>query len=69
MTETEADDYKLNSDDSQRTFHISIINNTQIAMILTNLTRNMRYSSYLSLQSLQKQCKVWQKIRRILPFQ
>ena len=36
MKEKEEDDYKLNSDDSQRSFHISIINNNQISMILTN---------------------------------
>ena len=65
MTETEEDDYKLNSDDSQRTFHISLINNNQIAMILTNITKNTRYSSYLSLQSLQNQCKAFIGVQTI----
>ena len=65
MTETEEDDYKLNSDDSQRSFHISIINNNQISMILTNITTNKRYSSYLSLQSLKKLCKAFVEVQTI----
>ena len=40
MTETEADDYNLNSEGRQQTLHISLVNDKQIAMILINKITN-----------------------------
>ena len=36
MIETEADEYKLNSETHQQSLRISLINNEKIAMILIN---------------------------------
>ena len=63
--ETEADDYKLNSEGHQQSLHASLIDNKQVALILTNKLTNQRYSSYLTLQGLRKLCKVFDQIKSI----
>ena len=65
MTETEADDYKLNAEGIQQTLHVSLINNNQIALILINFSKNLRYSSYLSLQSLKKLSGAFSEVKTI----
>ena len=65
MTETEADDYKLNAEGIQQTLHVSLINNSQIALILINFSKNLRYSSYLPLQSLKKLSQAFSNVRTI----
>jgi len=65
MTETEADDYKLNAEGIQQTLHVSLINNSQIALILINFSKNLRYSSYLSLQSLKNLSQAFSNVKTI----
>ena len=65
MTETEVDDYKLNSTGREQSLRVSIINNQQIALVLTNKQTNQRYSSYQTLQSLQKYSKAFNKVKTI----
>ena len=65
MTETEADDYKLNAEGIQQTLHVSLINNSQIGLILINFSKNLRYSSYLSLQSLKKLSQAFSNVKTI----
>ena len=63
--ETEADDYKLNSEGHQQSLRASLINNRQVALILTNKLTNQRYSSYLTLQNLRNLCKAFDQIQSI----
>ena len=65
MTETEADDYKLNAEGIQQSLHVSLINNQQIALILNNFSQNIRHSSYLTLQSLKKISGAFSKVQTI----
>ena len=65
MTETEADDYKLNAEGIQQSLHVSLINNQQIALILNNFSQNLRYSSYLTLQTLKKLSKAFSQVQTI----
>ena len=43
MTETEIDEYKLNSTGLQQSLKISLINNQQVAMTLINKNTNQQY--------------------------
>ena len=63
--ETEADDYKLNSNGNQQTLHVSIIDNTQICIILINNSNNQRFSNYLTLQSLRNLSKAFLQTQTI----
>ena len=65
MIETEADEYKLNSETHQQSLRISLINNEKIAMILINKLTNQRYSSYLSLQNLKQLSQAFAKVNNI----
>ena len=65
MIETEVDEYKLNSTGREQSLKISLINNEKIAMILINKLTNERYSSYLSLQSLQKLTHAFDQVKTI----
>ena len=65
MTETEVDEYKLNSTGRQQSLKISLINNEKIAMILIDKMTNQNYSSYLSLQSLQKLSEAFNNVKSI----
>ena len=65
MIETEADEYKLNSETHQQSLRISLINNEKIAMILINKLINQRYSSYLSLQNLKQLSQAFAKVNNI----
>ena len=65
MTETEVDEYKLNSTGRQQSLKISLINNQQIAMTLINKNTNQQYSSYLSLQSLQNLSQAFSNVKSI----
>ena len=53
MIETEVDEYRLSSEISKHSLHISLISNELIYMIITNKLTNKRYSSYLPLQTLK----------------
>ena len=65
MIETEADEYKLNSETHQQSLRISLINNEKIAMILINKLTNQRYSSYLSLQNLKQLSQAFARVNNI----
>ena len=65
MTETEVDEYKLNSTGRQQSLKISLINNQQVAMTLINKNTNQQYSSYLSLQSLQNLSQAFSDVKSI----
>ena len=65
MTETEADDYNLNSEGRQQTLHISLVNDKQIAMILLNKITNQQHSNYLTLQSLKNLSKAFAGVKTI----
>ena len=65
MIETEADEYKLNSETHQQSLRISLINNEKIAMILINKLTNQRYSSYLSLQNLKQLSQAFERVNNI----
>jgi len=65
MIETEVDEYRLDSETSKYSLHISIINNEKIAMILIKKLTNQRYSSYLSLQSLKQLSNAFININNI----
>ena len=65
MIETEADEYKLNSETHQQSLRISLINNEKIAMILINKLTNQQYSSYLSLQNLKQLSQAFAKVNNI----
>ena len=65
MSETEVDVYKLNSEERQQSFRISIINNEQISMILTNITTDQKYTASVSLPQLRKVCQVFMSINNI----
>ena len=45
--------------------HVSLINNQQIALILNNFSKNIRNSSYLTLQSLKKISGAFSKVQTI----
>ena len=63
--ETEVDDYKLNSNGNQQTLHVSILDNTQICIILINNSNNQRFSNYLTLQSLRNLSKAFLQTQTI----
>ena len=65
MIETEVDEYRLNSQISKHSLHISLINNELIAMIITNKLTNKRYSSYLSLQTLKLLSEAFKNVNNI----
>ena len=65
MTETEVDEYKLNSTGREQSLRISIINNQKIAMIFINKLTNQRYSSYLTLQSLKELSQAFNSVKTI----
>jgi hypothetical protein len=59
MEESEVDTYKLNTEDTNQTLRISLINNEQISMILDNITNNQRYTTLVDLPNLRKVCQVF----------
>ena len=54
MEETELDEYNLSSNSRNQSLKISLINNNQISLILTNKDTNQEYSSLISLEDLKK---------------
>ena len=65
MAETEVDTYKLNTDDRKQSLRISLINNEQIAMILTNMDSNQRYAAYIALDQLVEVCEAFNSTKNI----
>ena len=53
MEETELDEYNLSSSSRKQSLRISLINNNQISLILTNQETNQEYSSLISLEDLK----------------
>ena len=49
MDESEVDVYKLNFSDKEQKLRISIINNEQISMIVSNPIDNQNYKAVISL--------------------
>ena len=65
MEESEVDTYKLNTEDTNQTLRISLINNEQISMILDNITNNQRYTTLVNLENLRKVCQVFSSTKNI----
>ena len=56
MDESEVDVYKLNFSDKEQKLRISIINNEQISMIVSNPIDNQNYKAVISLPQLKQSC-------------
>lgn len=54
MEESEIDEYNLNSNERQQSLKLSLINNQQISIILTNKDNQQIYTTQLSLIQLKK---------------
>ena len=65
MAETEVDDYKLNTDDRKHSLRISLINNEQISMLLTNDDSNQRYTAFVVLDQLKEVCEAFNSMKTI----
>ena len=50
MIETDIDKFKLNSNDRELSLKISIIDNKEILMVLTNKTTQRKFTNLFSLQ-------------------
>ena len=59
MVETDDDTYKLNSDGRNQTLRVSLINNEQISLILTNINANQRFVALVTLQQLREVCEAF----------
>ena len=59
MEESEMDEYNLNSSERQQSLKISLINNELISMILTNKITKQKYSTFISLEGLNKLSKAF----------
>ena len=59
MEESEMDEYNLNSSERQQSLKISLINNEHISMILTNKITKQKYSTFISLEGLNKLSKAF----------
>ena len=59
MEETELDEYNLSSSSRKQSLRISLINNNQISIILTNQETNQEYSSLISLEDLKSVSKAF----------
>ena len=59
MEESEIDEYNLNSSERQQSLKISLINNELISMILTNKITKQKYSTFISLEELNKLSKAF----------
>ena len=65
MIETEVDEYRLSSEISKHSLHISLISNELIYMVITNKLTNKRYSSYLPLQTLKLLSEAFSNVNNI----
>ena len=59
MIESEVDQYKLDYNDKQQTLRISIINNQQISIILTDQISNKKYKAIITLSQLKQSCDLF----------
>ena len=65
MAETEFYIYTLYTEDREQSLRISLINNAQISMILTNIESNQRYIAYVTLDQLKEVCEVFNSMQTI----
>ena len=65
MVETDDDTYKLNSDGRNQSLRVSLINNEQISIILTNLSSNQRFFALINLQQLREVCEAFMSSKNI----
>ena len=65
MEESEMDEYNLNSDGTQQSLMISLINNEKISIIITNKESQQRYINHLSLIQLKRLSKVFDSYKNI----
>ena len=63
MTETDDDTYKLNSDGRNQTLRVSLINNEQISLILTNISSNQRFSALITLEQFMEVCEAFKSCK------
>ena len=59
MVETEADEYNLMSKERKQSLRISLIDNKEILMVVTNLETQQKYSALVSLPKLKQLSKVF----------
>jgi hypothetical protein len=63
MVETESDEYNLMSKERKQSLRVSLINNQEILMIVTNLETQQKYSSLVSLPKLRQLCQIFNTIQ------
>ena len=65
MEETEVDTYKLNTENTNQSLRISLINNEQISMIVENMTNNQKYTTLVTFPQLKKVCQIFSSLKNI----
>ena len=63
MAETDDDLYKLNADGRNQTLKVSLINNEQISLILTNIDSNQRFSALINQEQLIEVCEAFKSAK------
>ena len=66
MVETEADEYKLNSEGRQQSLRISLLDEEVIYILLTNKVTGQRYSAQFGLPQLQEVCQAFSSVQSVL---
>jgi hypothetical protein len=63
MAETDDDLYKLNADGRNQTLKVSLINNEQISLILTNIDSNQRFYALINQDQLIEVCEAFKSCK------
>ena len=63
--ESERNEYNLNTDEAKRSLIISLINNQQISMTLTNVDTNKKFISLITLSELKKSSKAFLSVKTV----
>ena len=63
MVETDDDTYKLNYHGKNHTLRVSLINNEQISLILTNVNSAQNYSALITFEQLIEVCEAFKSTK------
>ena len=63
MVETDDDTYKLNADGRNQTLRVSLINNEQISLILTNVNSNQNFTALITLEQFVEVCEAFKSAK------
>ena len=67
MVETDDDTYKLNADGRNQTLRVSLINNEQISLILTNVNSNQNFTALITLEQFVEVCEAFKSAAESAP--